>query len=220
MSDERECIRNLVGKHPGIPSCCKNGRYVELVQRYWTFGFHCQRIKLVIWDLKLIYEFNRHTSQYYRIIWLHCPVWLIYIVAVGEDHRGGTVSQKSDVTDTALGRKGTAMYRRVTCQPIVGLRNRALLGSRPLNASRPNTRCAAVGEAVSSPCPAVPCRAVRAEPHRALLHSRPRWRHTASRSFPRKRRVNTVTWRYTALTLLVAAVKLVRLRVYKRNWNV
>jgi hypothetical protein len=39
----------------------------------------------------------------------------------------------------------------VTCQPIVGLRNRALLGSRPLNASRPSTRCAAVGEAGSSP---------------------------------------------------------------------
>jgi hypothetical protein len=27
-----------------------------------------------------------------------------------------------------------------------------LLGSRPLNASRPNTRCAAVGEAVFAPC--------------------------------------------------------------------
>jgi hypothetical protein len=32
-------------------------------------------------------------------------------VAVGVDHRGGTVSQESEVTDTALGRKGTAMYR-------------------------------------------------------------------------------------------------------------
>jgi hypothetical protein len=32
-------------------------------------------------------------------------------VAVGEDHRGGTVSQESDVTDTAFGRKGTAMHR-------------------------------------------------------------------------------------------------------------
>jgi hypothetical protein len=59
----------------------------------------------------------------------------------------------------------------VTCQPIVGLRNKVLLGSRPLNASRPNTRCAAVGEAVFAPCHAVPC---RAEPHRPLLHSRPR----------------------------------------------
>jgi hypothetical protein len=39
----------------------------------------------------------------------------------------------------------------VTCQPIVGLRNRALLGSRPLNASRPSTCCATVGEAGSSP---------------------------------------------------------------------
>jgi predicted exporter len=54
----------------------------------------------------------------------------------------------------------------VTCQHIVGLRNKAMLGSRPLSASRPNTRCAAVRESgVSS----VPCRAER---HRALLHSR------------------------------------------------
>jgi hypothetical protein len=40
----------------------------------------------------------------------------------------------------------------VTCQPIVGLRNKALLGSRPLNASRPNIRCAAVEEAVFALC--------------------------------------------------------------------
>jgi hypothetical protein len=39
----------------------------------------------------------------------------------------------------------------VTCQPFVGLRNRALLGSRQLNASRPSMRCAAVGKAGSSP---------------------------------------------------------------------
>jgi hypothetical protein len=32
------------------------------------------------------------------------------------------------------------------------LRNRASLGSRPLNASRRNTRCSAVGEAVFAPC--------------------------------------------------------------------
>jgi hypothetical protein len=32
------------------------------------------------------------------------------IVTVGEDHRGGTVSQESDVTDTALRRKGTVMH--------------------------------------------------------------------------------------------------------------
>jgi hypothetical protein len=32
-------------------------------------------------------------------------------VAVGEDHRGGTVSQESDVTSTALGRKGTVKHR-------------------------------------------------------------------------------------------------------------
>jgi hypothetical protein len=37
----------------------------------------------------------------------------------------------------------------------------ALLGSRPLNASRPNSRYAAVGEAVSSPCRAEPNRTVR-----------------------------------------------------------
>jgi hypothetical protein len=40
----------------------------------------------------------------------------------------------------------------VTCQPIVGLRSRVLLGSRPLSASRLNTRYAAVGEAVFAPC--------------------------------------------------------------------
>jgi hypothetical protein len=38
-------------------------------------------------------------------------------------------------------------FNIVTCQPIVGLRNKALLGSRPLSASRPSTRCATVGEA-------------------------------------------------------------------------
>jgi hypothetical protein len=46
----------------------------------------------------------------------------------------------------------------VTCQTIVGLRNKALLGSRPLKTSRLNTRCAAVGEAVFAPCRAVPNR--------------------------------------------------------------
>jgi hypothetical protein len=40
----------------------------------------------------------------------------------------------------------------VTCQPIVELRSRALLGSRQLNASRTSTRCAAVREAVFAPC--------------------------------------------------------------------
>jgi hypothetical protein len=39
----------------------------------------------------------------------------------------------------------------VACQPIVGLRNIALLGSRQLNASRRSTRYA-VGEAVFAPC--------------------------------------------------------------------
>jgi hypothetical protein len=53
---------------------------------------------------------------------------------------------------------GKKIFNIVTCQPIVLLRNRTLLGSRPLSASRPNTRCAAVGEAVSSPCRAVPNR--------------------------------------------------------------
>jgi hypothetical protein len=48
----------------------------------------------------------------------------------------------------------------VTRQPIVGLRYRALLGSRPANNSRPNTRYTTIGEAVFSPC--------RAEPNRTL----------------------------------------------------
>jgi hypothetical protein len=39
----------------------------------------------------------------------------------------------------------------VTCQPFVGLRNGVWLGSRPLSTSRPSMRCAAVGEAGSSP---------------------------------------------------------------------
>jgi hypothetical protein len=39
----------------------------------------------------------------------------------------------------------------VTCQLIIGLRNKALLGSRQLNASRPSTRYA-VGEVVFAPC--------------------------------------------------------------------
>jgi hypothetical protein len=34
-----------------------------------------------------------------------------YIVAVIEDHQGGTVSRESDVTSIALGRKGTAKHR-------------------------------------------------------------------------------------------------------------
>jgi hypothetical protein len=42
----------------------------------------------------------------------------------------------------------------VTCQPIAGLRNRALLGSRPLNASRPNTLRHSRGSGVCY----VPCR--------------------------------------------------------------
>jgi hypothetical protein len=47
----------------------------------------------------------------------------------------------------------------VTCQPSVGLRNRALLGSRQLNASRPSTRCSKGSGVCSVPCRAVPCRA-------------------------------------------------------------
>jgi hypothetical protein len=50
----------------------------------------------------------------------------------------------------------TALYYIVTCQPIVELRNKALLGSRQLNTSRTSTRSAAVGEAVFAPCRAVP----------------------------------------------------------------
>jgi hypothetical protein len=62
--------------------------------------------------------------------------------------------------------KNAQSYTIVTCQPIVGLRNRALLGSRPLKASRPNTRYATIGEAVFTPCRAVPCRAVPCMPSR------------------------------------------------------
>jgi hypothetical protein len=38
--------------------------------------------------------------------------WVDNIVAVEEDHRGGTVSRESDVSgSTALRRKGTVVYR-------------------------------------------------------------------------------------------------------------
>jgi hypothetical protein len=49
------------------------------------------------------------------------------------------------------------------CQPTVGLRNRALLGSRQLSASRPSTRCAAGGGGVFS----VP---FRPEPNRIVRY--------------------------------------------------
>jgi hypothetical protein len=58
----------------------------------------------------------------------------------------------------------------VTYQPIVGLRMGAFLGSRPLNASRPNTRYAAVGETVFTPCRFEPWEVEdRAVPNRAAL---------------------------------------------------
>jgi hypothetical protein len=69
-------------------------------------------------------------------------------------------------------------YYIVICQPIVGLRNRALLGSRPLNASRTNTRYATIEEAVFTPCRTVPC---HAEPNRTVrCHTTSRWRHPAT----------------------------------------
>jgi hypothetical protein len=64
----------------------------------------------------------------------------------------------------------------VTCQPFVGSRNRALLGSRQLNASRTTTRSAAVGKAVFAPCRALPCRAVP-----SAAAQQPRWRHMCLR---------------------------------------
>jgi hypothetical protein len=75
----------------------------------------------------------------------------------------------------------------VTCQPTVGLRNRALLGSWRLSASRPSTRCAAV----SSPCrQCEPNRTVRCYTIDAMtsrnsigirfLRNMPRWRHPAT----------------------------------------
>jgi hypothetical protein len=62
----------------------------------------------------------------------------------------------------------------VTCQPSIGLRSRALLGSRQLNASRANTRSAAVGEAMFAPYRAVPSRTA---PSAATQQAR--WRHTS-----------------------------------------
>jgi hypothetical protein len=104
----------------------------------------------------------------------------------------------------------TRNINSVTCQPIVGSRNRALLGSRLLNASWPNTHYATTGEAVSSPC--------RAKPHRVLLHIRPRWRHTASCSFLRQRRckhgdLTQQSWLAPFFVLLVLAIWAKRLAV-------
>jgi hypothetical protein len=77
----------------------------------------------------------------------------------------------------------------VTCQPIVGLRNRALLGSRPVNNSRLNTRYATIGEAAFSP--------YRAEPNRTV-RCYTTGRDDVTRHHARFRGntvVNTVTWR-------------------------
>jgi hypothetical protein len=52
----------------------------------------------------------RNGSTSYIIISVTCPKEGAD-VAVEEDHRGGTVSQESDVTDTALGGNGTALHR-------------------------------------------------------------------------------------------------------------
>jgi hypothetical protein len=66
----------------------------------------------------------------------------------------------------------------VTFKQIFELRNRELLGSRPLTSSWQNTSYATRrGEAVSSPNRTVRC-----------YTKRPRWRHTATRLFPTQRR--------------------------------
>jgi hypothetical protein len=96
----------------------------------------------------------------------------------------------------------------VTWQPIVGLCSRALLGSRQLNASRPNTRSAAVGEAVFAPFRAVPSRtAPSAATQQAAMTSH------GSTLVSKAKPVNTVTGQQ-------ATVPLVWLRVYKRNGHV
>jgi hypothetical protein len=96
----------------------------------------------------------------------------------------------------------------VTCQPIIGLRNKALLGDRPLNASWPNTFCAAVGEAVFAPCRAVLSRTAQSTGTQlATMTSH------GSTLVSKATLVNTVTGQQ-------ATVPLVRLRVYNRNWNI
>jgi hypothetical protein len=76
-----------------------------------------------------------------------------------------------------------------TCQPIVGLCNRALLGSRPVNNSRPNTHYATIEEAVFSPCHAEPNHTVRCYTtgRDDVTQHHARFRGNAV--------VNTVTWR-------------------------
>jgi hypothetical protein len=53
----------------------------------------------------------------YRMLFSWLKNWYItsiaiYIVADEEDHRGGTGSWESDVTDTAFGRKGRSIVRQ------------------------------------------------------------------------------------------------------------
>jgi hypothetical protein len=75
----------------------------------------------------------------------------IFHVFIMTSHFMGSIV-KSACKSGAINCKGSNI---LTCQPIIGLRNKVLLGGRLLNASRPNTLCAAVGEAVFAPCRAV-----------------------------------------------------------------
>jgi hypothetical protein len=55
---------------------------------------------------------NKVHYKIFIVCILLCVVYSIYdIVAVEEDHRGGTASEESDVTSITIGRKGTAGYR-------------------------------------------------------------------------------------------------------------
>jgi hypothetical protein len=90
-----------------------------------------------------------------------------------------------------------AVQHIVTCQPIVGLRNRALLGSRPVNKISAQTRWR---------------HATR------FLRNRPRWRHTAARSLSRQHRckhrdLTQQSWLAPFFVSPVLAIKAKRLAV-------
>jgi hypothetical protein len=96
-------------------------------------------------------------------------------VAVGEDHRGGTLPHESDFTRKAL--------RKKTGDAPLGYSGRTALRREHCNvdgqsvASRPNTRYATIGEAVFIPC----CSEPRDVEDRAVPN------RIAPRSFPRQR---------------------------------
>jgi hypothetical protein len=92
-------------------------------------------------------------AGFLRVLRFPLPIRIPLISPKSVKSEAGTIEQTVIAVPSGLSHStNNNNNNNVICQPIVGLRNRALLGSRPLNASRPNTRYAAVGEAVFAPC--------------------------------------------------------------------